>query len=261
MEKVLSCVNGQCSDDNFSLIDKSTGRRVFKLEFGNKSYYIKKYSYRKVSKRIKNLFRPSEAFRAFKKCKQLLAAEVSVVKPVLAITYRHDIWTVDSLFITEDFQGMNLRDYLAYEDYSLELKREIIKRLAEFWFELYQLKFLNGDPNIVNILIRFNQEKFELGLVDVDNIKKLPFIPWKMVIKNLIKFTAHTYSNLDGFGRDKLDYEDRMLFFKEFFSYFNHQEDIDELIDYINQKTVEKLIDWDKKELIISDKKLSDFYI
>lgn len=241
------------------LVKASQGRWVFKLEVNGESYYAKKYFYRRISKKLKNLFRSAEALRALKISHQLLTAEIPVVQPVLAAVYRRNLWTFDSIFVTRDFGGTDLQDFLAYGDYDKELKEEVIKKVAQLWADFHKEEFLNGDPNLASILVKFVKDDIEIGLVDVDNVHKSSFLSWKKIMRTLIDFNAHTYSGLDKMGGKKLSCADRVLFLKEFLKRYGKKVDMQKTINHIAQGTIEELIDWGKEDLVNGDEGLNAF--
>ncbi|AZO93928.1 lipopolysaccharide kinase InaA family protein [Halocella sp. SP3-1] len=258
LNKSIKCLkDNNCS---FKLIKAAKGREVFKINLEQENYYLKKYSYQRFSKKFKNLFRSAPALRALKITKKLVDKEISVVEPILAVIYRRNLWTADSIFVTKDFGGVDLQDFLAYGDYDLDFKRQVVREVARIWAGFYKGNFLNGDPNLASILIKHNNASFELGLVDVDNVRSLSFLSWKLVVKNLIEFNAHSYSGLYKMKGKKLDQEDRFLFLEEFIKIYGKKEiNIKELADYIGKKTIKRLTDWGKQDLILNDKRLSQF--
>jgi hypothetical protein len=257
VQEVIRCLMDKDLDKgSMEFVKDGKGRQVFKLAVNDKKYYIKKYFYRKISKRIKNLFRSAEALRALKVSLRLLRSGVPVVQPVLAVVYRRDFWTVDSLFVTEDFQGIDLQSYLADGKYDQDIKSLIIKGTARLWAQFYKNNFINGDPNLGSILIKFTQSDFKLSLVDVDNTRHLLSLPERMVIKNLIEFNAHSYSGLDRIGKQKLSFEDRIIFMKEFILSYGRNMNFEKTAKYIDRKTVGRLLQWGKRELVNKDEGL-----
>ncbi|GAB6137361.1 lipopolysaccharide kinase InaA family protein [Halanaerobaculum tunisiense] len=242
--------------DNLNLIKNAKGRQVFRLDIEGEGYYLKKYCYRRYDKKIKNIFRSSEAIRAYDIAHELLQAGIEVVEPTVAINYHKSLMTKDSLFITKEFAGSNLQEYLANGNYTQELKDKIIIKLAKLWAKIYKANFLTGDPNLPGILVQVKDKNVKLCLVDMDNFKRYNFLSWKKIIKNLIKFNAHTYSGLDKIGNKKLNCEDRSLFLKEFIKAYGKKVDINKLMNHIGQKTADRLIEWEKKDLVLKNDNL-----
>ncbi|WP_027339409.1 lipopolysaccharide kinase InaA family protein [Halonatronum saccharophilum] len=260
-QKVIECFNSDChSQGGFHLIKDEKNRQVFKLDFKGKVYYLKKYSYRKLSKRIKNLFRPEEAIRSFITSNKLLMNDIPVVKPILALTYKHNFFTYDSIFVTEEADGIDFKQNLIENEYTDKEIRKQFKRVGELWFQLLNNNFYHGDPSLANVLIAFKENDIKLSLVDVDNIKSFPFFTWKRVLKALIKFNAHIYSALNEPEITELGYRDRIHFFKQVVNKYNKGEKFQEIMNYINLKTVKKLLKWEKREWIFNDKILNQTY-
>lgn len=238
--------NDVVPDKRFELVKAEPERKVYKALINGKSYFLKQYKYRKLKKRVKNIFRKSSACRAFKMTNKLLDKKITVVKPALAVTYRHDFFTLDSLFITEDFMGSDLQSFIAQGNYDLKTKSKVIKQVAKLWADLYNNNFINGDPNLPGVLLKFTTE-FKLCLVDVDNIRHFPYLTKKAITNNLAKFNAHSYSGLAGLGKARLSHQDRKLFYNEFLACYNKSGI---LLSDIKNKTFKILSNWDKGDLI-----------
>lgn len=243
--------------NDLDLIKEGNSRKIYRSNIGNESYYFKKYSYRSLDKKLKNLIRKSAALRALKTSYLLLEKNIPVVKPVLALTYKHDFLTYDSLFVTEDFGGNTVRD-LFIENYNNRFFIiNTLKKLVEVFLDLYENNILHKDPNLVNFL--FNNNK--IVLVDVDDIVKFPFLTKKIIIKNLVRFNSHMYSNMkkDSFEEiHHINYEERSLFFELIFKKLGFQ--LNNYMEYINYKTMKKLSNYNNDEIIKSNWELNRYY-
>lgn len=241
--------NDYIKNNSFELIKKGNQREIYKFKVNSKSYYLKKYSYRNLGKRIKNFFRASAAYRSFKITIELLEKNISVVKPILAAEYQYSPFITDSIFITKDFGGVNLQKFLAYNDYSQLEKEKVIIKVAKLWSKLYRNNYINGDPNLPGVLLRYN-DKLELALVDLDNFQKKIYLSQEKVIKNLAKFNAHGYSGLEKLQGKKLKKEDRKLFLKYFLKFYNRINlDINNLLLKTEKETAKYLNKWNKDHL------------
>jgi hypothetical protein len=242
----------EINNSDFEMIKSGNQREIYRVIVDSESYYFKRYSYRSFNKKIKNIFRSSAAYRSFKTSDQLIANQIPVVEPILAAKYNHSPMITDSIFITKDFGGTDLQDFLAKKDYSLAVKEEIIIELAQVWAKLYKNNYLNGDPNLPGILINYNEnESLNLSLVDVDNFKKVIYLTKDRIIRNLAKFNAHSYSGLAKMVGKKLTKEDRKLFLNHFIKNYKDLTQID-LCQAVKTETFNILEAWDKSELINS---------
>jgi len=256
----VSLLKGSTNNvDNLKLVKGAKGRQVFSLDIDGERYYLKRYYYRQLKKRIKNIFRAPEGVRAYDMSIKLLESGISVANPIGVIIYKKDLITKDSLFITKEFAGEDLQEYIANGSYTQELKEDIIRGLAKLWATIYKNKFINGDPNLPGILVKFTEGKFKLSLVDMDNIRQLPYLPWKLVVKNLVDFNAHSYSGLDKMNNQRLSCADRRLFFKEFIKEYGLNVNSSNTITYISKKTSDRLIKWGKRDLVAQNDDLRLF--
>ncbi len=234
--------------NNFESIKIGNQREIYKVKIDSESYYFKKYSYSSLDKKIKNIFRKSAAYRSFKISNELIAQEIPVVDPILAAEYRHNAVEIESVFVTKDFGGVNLQEFLAYKDYSKKEKEKIIIELAGLWAKLYENNYVNGDPNLPGVLLNCD-DNLKLSLVDVDNFKRIIYLSVNKIIRNLAKFNAHSYSGLAKMGGKRLTSEDRKLFLDNL---IKNYKDLEQSTTYqaIKNETFTILKNWDKSELI-----------
>lgn len=232
------------------LIKKGNGRKIYKTYIDSEGFFLKKYSYRSFNKKLKNIFRKSAAYNALKISHRLLNNNIPVVKPVFSIVFKHNLWKYDSIFITKEYKSINLQQFLIKNNYSIKLKRKLLKKSAKIYAKMYNNNFINGDPNLPGILIN---KKNKLFLVDVDNIKMDNFLTDKKIITNLANFNAHSYSGLGNMNKKKLSTNDRKLFFISLINKYNFKENNKNLLcKKIRKKTKKILFDWGKEYLIIN---------
>jgi hypothetical protein len=240
--------NINISNKSFEPVKMSSQRKVFKVNIGSENYYFKKYSYRNLEKKIKNIFRKSSAYRAFKISNELIEKRITVVKPILAAEYKHSPIKIDSVFITKDFGGINLQDFIAYKNYSQKEKEKIIIELAKLWAKLYKNNYINGDPNLPGVLLNFD-DGLQLSFVDVDNFKQVIYLSEKRIIKNLAKFNAHSYSGLAKMDGKKLTDTDRKLFLDYLIRNYKRLAKMN-LYQAVHAETFNILKSWGKSEVV-----------
>lgn len=197
----------QQSNDKFELI-QDTKANVYKLKFNNRIYYVKSYRFRNLSKIVKNLFRPVEAVRYFETAMKLMHADIAIAKPVLALTFRKNLFLVDSIFVLEEAPGADLSTYLS-KFATKEARKEIVKKVALIWSKLVKNKFLHLDPRLVNFIVYDGLTDLHIDLIDLDSISVLPFLPFNILLrKNLIRLKNRL---LKDFSTTEIN-----LFFAEF---------------------------------------------
>ncbi|RCW83292.1 lipopolysaccharide kinase (Kdo/WaaP) family protein [Halanaerobium sp. DL-01] len=239
--------------NNMQLIKKDNGREIYKTNINSKGYYFKKYSYRNFDKKLKNLIRRPAAYRSLKRTYQLLDNGIPVVKPVLAAVFKKNLWTYDSVFVTEDFGGENMQKFIAFGEYDKNFKNKVIKKTAKIWAQMYNKNFVNGDPNLPGILIKVINNDIHICLVDIDNIRRLFYINKNIILKNMANFNAHSYSGLGKLNGKKLNHEDRIFFLKNFIKFYDSKKiNFVKVSDYICRETYKLLKEWDKEHFFIN---------
>ena len=251
LDFVLASRSNDFKRDDFKLIKDNKGHEVFNFTYQNKEYYLKNYSQQGLKKDLKNLVRPVEAIRYFKISCGLLAESIPVVKPALAVEFRVNMLRKDSLFLTEGVAASNLYDFLLKDEVSQKFKEQAVKESAFLFAQLYQNNFHPGDPNLENILITDKQQ--ELILVDVDNIKRYPLLPKILVLRNLAKFNALAYKNNENWNQNY-----REIFLSNCLKRLDFKQEIAESIARVDDLTVKRLINWDRKHIIKANPLLLD---
>ncbi|SFL34026.1 AarF/UbiB family protein [Halanaerobium salsuginis] len=164
------------SEHNFELIkaDK-VGTEVWKLNYKNQFYFLKKYFPVKFVKKIKNIFRPTEAVRHFITTILLNRSGIDSFEPVAALTYRKSLWSFDSIFVMKESKGLLLKDFIKSDLGNLKNDEIIAKKFALLWKNLLKNNFWHQDPSPVNFIVNTKTSKPEVNLIDVDNIYKVPY--------------------------------------------------------------------------------------
>ncbi|MCK8824301.1 hypothetical protein [Fuchsiella alkaliacetigena] len=251
--------------DGFELIKKSQrrGRIIFRYNSGIEVYYIKILLSNKFRKKIENLISP-EGLRYFKISKKLLAARVPIVQPMLAMTFHKSLLRVDGVFVTKEFKGISMRDYFkqnSLADFDRELGLDIIKCLARIWANIVNNDFLHQDPTPSNFMINIAQQGFKLSLVDVDDIYPLPFLPHKLVLHSLARFSRKFFSSLIRTKNEEfIGQQERYIFFKEFLAHYKRDIDFKKFVRDVNQLTIKKLVKRDYEDYILQSDIMKDIY-
>lgn len=234
--------------DNKLLIKSDNGRTIYRKKLNSRGYYFKKYKYRGIKKSIKKFFRKSYAYRALETSCNLLNNGISVVKPVFSIKLKYNIFEYDSIFVTKEYEGLNLQKFLSENNCNIKLKREILKKCGKIYANIYNNNFINGDPNLPGVLIN---KKNELALVDVDNIRKSKFLSDKSIIKNIANFNAHSFSGLEKINSENLSNKDRKEFLDSLMDNYDFKVNNKKyLCEEIKKETYKILYKWNKEELM-----------
>jgi len=234
------------------LITQRNGRKVYKIKIGENTYYFKKYCYRNSNKCLKSIFRAPDAIRSFRMSEKMLERQVNAIKPILAVTYAINTFITDSLFVTQEFSEYNLYDYIKNGNYNESTKDILIQKMALFLAKLYNNNFINGDLNLPGILIKFVDNSIinmELAMVDFDNIRQYPLLPWKAIEKNLISFYSHLYSGLAEMPHVySFTFRDRLKFMNIFLKYYQQHDVTNVTIqqEHLDKGITAKLAKWGK---------------
>lgn len=162
---------------------------VYKIDFNNRIYYFKIYSYRTFNKTLRNLFRPPEGIRFFQTAIQLMRGNIEIAKPVLSLTYRRNLFITDSIFVLEELPGVGLDTYLVSNGNSAK-RAEVVQQIAWIWSKLIDHRFVHLDPASENFLVNDEGGNLRVGLTDLDSIRAVPAVhPLKyLLIRQMVRF-------------------------------------------------------------------------
>lgn len=130
-----------------SRVSSRQGIEVFRLDYDNEIYYLKKYSHTRISKKIQSIIRSPEGIRNFKNAVRLLQADILTPEPVFALTKRNVV-TFDSILITEKADGIELNKYIKQNN--LNDGKKILKLMAEVCARFINNNFAHQDPTLDN---------------------------------------------------------------------------------------------------------------
>ena len=187
LEKALYFLKLRDCNNDIHLIKsknaKKRTRHVFRFEVNGKTYFCKKYANNSFFKKIQDLFRNQRAIRALKLSVFLNNNNIHTIKPVLAATHKNNHIFEDSIFISEECKGITIKNRLLKEITKQE-KTELIENSTNFYISLINMNIYHRDPNLSNLMISQN----ELTLIDLDDIKRIPFYSFITLFFNLEKF-------------------------------------------------------------------------
>lgn len=189
--------------------------KVYKLNCKSHVYYIKSYTFRNITKLIKNLFRPVESVRYLKIAIRLKNMGIPISNPVLALTYKRNAVLTDSIFVIDEVLGEDLGVYLG-KSLTQEQRNDIIQQIAQIWAQLIDNKYLHLDPGAGNFIITEEEGRAIVNLIDIDGIMDISFFPYSWVLrKNLNRLRSRLFVDFS-------DAENQLL--------------LDELSNYLNKE-------------------------
>lgn len=232
---------------------------VYKVKYENENYFVKVYSFTRLRKLIKNLFRPVRSIRIFETIDKLNKNNIPVIKPILAIVNQKSFLRKDSIFVSKEFDGVNLRDYIEKEKLSKKERIDIIKQMGILWGKLLDNNFVHQDPGLKNFM--YNKKAKEIVLIDLDNIYHSSITIRKFLFESLARFYEFSISDFRESENKYLSSKERKLFLKYFLKNYKLNMSLEDFIYKINDLVIKRLIRnnkigfLDKKDLIFKIQK------
>lgn len=190
---------------SFPLLNSDIGKRVV----------LKQYKYPDLSRRIKDLFRPSKATRELRITNALLEIGIRTPAPLAIGECRKWRLLQKSFLITEEIvNSVTLRSYLAFfapplSEEKIREKRDFISCLAKEIKGIHGQGFFHGDLNIGHILVQ-NDGRGDIlfCLLDFEHARLVKRISARQIIDDL--------SSLNIQAPAFITRTDRLRFFKEY---------------------------------------------
>lgn len=160
-------------------VKESAAKRVSRHRVAGKTFYVKRYRHHAVALRpLKFFFKPTQAHREWRLAQQLEGRQIPIVRHVALGERRTWAGTLESILITEGFDGAPL---------SLTAKIDWRAVLA-FVSRMHERGVLQEDLHPANLLAR--TEPFELRLVDLDGARIFARLTAKQRQENLVFLAA-----------------------------------------------------------------------
>jgi tRNA A-37 threonylcarbamoyl transferase component Bud32 len=155
-------------------VKESPVKRVSRHVAGGKTFYVKRYLHHAVPLRpLKFFFKPTQAQREWDLAQELEARNIPIVRHVALGERRTWAGTLESILITEGFEGVPL---------SPTMKVDLSTVLA-FVGRMHDQGVLQEDLHPANLLAR--TDPFELRLVDLDGARVLASLTVQQRQENL----------------------------------------------------------------------------
>ncbi|MFW5985604.1 MAG: lipopolysaccharide kinase InaA family protein, partial [Halanaerobiaceae bacterium] len=207
---------------------------------------------------LKNQLRPAEGERHFKTACRLQECGIPVVDPVMGIIRRINFYLTESIYVTREFPGVNLIEFLQQEECAPDFRCEIIKEVAKIWSRLINNKFLHQDPSLLNVLINRREDNYELALVDIENVYSLRFFPQLLFRKNMVKFSARVLSDFIRYELEDLSLKERYLFYRVILDKLDKDIDFKKFWCRITSDTRKRLLHRDSVNVVDADRYLNE---
>ncbi|MCG5539065.1 lipopolysaccharide kinase InaA family protein [Halorhodospira sp. 9622] len=180
--EAVATVLERCEDPRLTLI-KDSKARVYRFDDDLTTYYVKVYSPRNLRDRIALWLRPPT--RLFRTAQQLQSAGIASPAPIAALTLYRPGRRLKA-FIMTGVSGISLK-HLSYDQVSKATGRELVAAAAALWGRLICHGFVHMDPIKENFLANIDEDSIHLAVIDLDNIRKPPFVPRAIRRRRLLK--------------------------------------------------------------------------
>ncbi|AZA86127.1 lipopolysaccharide kinase [Chryseobacterium shandongense] len=163
-----------------------------------------------INRHVYKFYRKSKAHRSFEYAHMLISKNYHTPRPVAYIENHDFIGLTSSYYITEQLEDVWTLDRVIY-DHSFADREEIIKEYTRLMFSLHNdgIQFLDNSPN--NFLIRKEDNKYSIYLVDLNRMNFYDSIHLDKRLKNFARLTnspevieiiAEEYAHLYGTSKD-----------------------------------------------------------
>lgn len=179
---------------SFQLLKEDKGQ-VHRILYQGETLYSKYYQFKSIARTLKRFMRGPYAVKNLRTALKLLEAGIPSVVPVGSIVYKKNIFSVESIFIMREVEGINLFDYLKSERIDKAFLMRLTDKLAKLSALLLKNNFYHSDPNLFNLFLSGREEESILTLIDIDNIYRLPLLSERILLENLVLFHYRMVEN------------------------------------------------------------------
>ena len=215
---LISAATGPADNQrDFTQVPSSDYTLVFRfncsVEGKTRVFYLKRYRSRSMFDRLKHVFRPSRAKRAFEASRMLKCNGFDCPAVVGLFERRQGLFLTDNLLLTEEAGGcMSLCDYLTglagpVTGEALLEKRRLISLFGKTVGRMHAKGIFHGDLRLGNILVRKDDKGWRFFLIDNERTRKFCRLPARLRLKNLVQVNM---------GRQGISNSDRMRFFRAY---------------------------------------------
>ncbi len=195
------------------LVCRNRNREVYLIKEQGQVYYVKRFFATSSMEKVKNMVL-NKAINSLRLSNRLMLTGFLVAEPVLALQCRKN---GESFYVTKKFTGISLNNFLS-GDIPEALKGKALNQFVITIANLFKNGFLHCDPTLSNFLIREKNNRYEVGLIDLDAIIHLPRPINTLTYKNLAKLYTRSpilweYQN----GQQGLNY------LADFIQIYNHK--------------------------------------
>lgn len=163
-----------------------------------------------INRHVYKFYRKSKAHRSFEYAHMLIGRNYHTPRPVAYIENHDFIGLTSSYYISEQLEDVWTLDRVLH-DHSFADREKIIKEYTRLMFRLHNdgIQFLDNSPN--NFLIRKEENKYSIYLVDLNRMNFYDSIDLNKRLNNfarltndpeIIKIIAGEYANLYGSSTD-----------------------------------------------------------
>ncbi|MBK5935374.1 phosphotransferase [Halorhodospira halophila] len=166
-----------------TLIKESKGR-VYRYSDAHGTLYLKVFSPRTLRDRVVQWLRPPR--RLYAMAAALQAAGVPSPRPVAAWQYESD-GRIHQAFLMTAVPGRPVKD-LAADAVTPTQRLQLLGAYGRLLGRLIGSGFVPVDTVKSNFIVDLSRDPVEVAIIDVDNIRKPPWVPEPVVRRRLLKF-------------------------------------------------------------------------
>jgi tRNA A-37 threonylcarbamoyl transferase component Bud32 len=150
-------------------LDKDTGSTTAGvIELDGRKYFLKRYNNPDLQRKLKNSVRQTRPFKVLKSSQLISAAGVMTPEVYAALNYRRGLLLESSYLICSYLESAKTANHFIEELIEEEKFRNFAGKICQILTKIHNAGIMHGDVKISNILMKYDGESYELGLLDLD---------------------------------------------------------------------------------------------
>ncbi len=254
---ITSMILNQSSTDKceekFEFINRQSSAEVYRFKYQNDVYYAKKFITSTIERNISQLAKGPRGLRCYNMANILTSINIKVPESVFVLSYRENLLRSEDIYLTKEYKGISVFEFiLKNTGKSNEKVAKVLLNLTSALGILYRNQFTHDDSHLKNFLV--DPESLEICFIDLNTIRRHKKLSRNQIIESLVRLNSGIFGLLAQNGMGHLYTPERVQFYLEnIFSYYQYPVDLRDAFSFLTRKTVQNLINRNKKSLITED--------
>lgn len=138
------------------------------VELAGNKYFLKRYNHPNLQRKLKNSVRQTRPFRVLKSSQLISAAGVFTPEIFAALNYRRGLLLESSYLLSGFIESAKTANHFIEKLTAKADLENFAGKICQLLVKIHNAGIMHGDVKISNILMKYDGQAYELGLLDLD---------------------------------------------------------------------------------------------